>query len=175
MEVTFKIDEKGLKRLTNMLRDFPDDVIAERRVIGGMKKALKPMLKTARHEVTKRDGAASGTTSKNLHIAKGRRSSIKSPYVVLRLKPKAGDKNPRRYQHNLILGTQGGTRTSSKGFVIYGDDGRPRRIKRIVHPGTKSNPYIDNAWMTTRSRVVNGFVDSVAKDIKNFKRRNNVK
>ena len=186
MEVTFKVDEQQLKRLTMMLREFPDDVIAERRVIGGMKKAIKPMLKAAKNEVSFRGGASidfggkaftnksSGLTAKNLHVAKGRQSSIESPYVILRLKPKPGDKNPRRYQHNVILGTRKGERKSTTGFVIYGDDGRPRRLKRISHPGTDANPYIDQAWAQTRGRVVNGFVDSIAKDIKSFKRRNNM-
>ena len=174
MELTLNLDKIAMKQLQSALSEFTTDVIAERRIIGAMKKTLRPTLRKAK-EQSKRDNS-SGATSQSIHLVKGRKSSLFSPYVVIRLKnKKIGNQSPRHYQHNMILGTRKGLRESIKGFVVYGSGGRAMRIHKIQHPGTKGIKYMDDAWKQTRSQVTNAFISSLHKDIKSYKRRNNLR
>lgn len=173
MELTLDLDKIALKQLRQAMAEFPQDVIAQRRIIGAMKKTLQPTLRKAK-QISKRDNS-SGATSQSIHMVKGRKSSLFSPYVVIRVKDKKiGNQSPRHYQHNMILGTRSGLRESTKGFVVFNSAGRAMRIKKIQHPGSKGIKYMDNAWIQTRSKVTNAFMSSLQRDIKNFKRRNNL-
>lgn len=174
MELTLNLDKVAMAQLTKAMSDFPDDVIAERRLIGAMKKTLRPTVKAAKAGATA-DGST-GATAQAIHLVKGRRSSLFSPYVVIRVKnKKIGTKSPRHYQHHMIHGTRPGIRESHTGFVVHGSDGRPRRIKKIDHPGSKGIEYMDAAWNQTRTQVQSAFMSSLHKDIKNYKRRNNLR
>ena len=173
MELTLNLDQIAMKQLRGAMAEFTNDVVAERRMIGAMKKTLSPTLKRAK-QGAKRDNS-SGATSQSIHLVKGRKSSLYSPYVVIRVKDKKiGNQSPRHYQHNMILGTRKGVRESIKGFVVYGSGGRAMRIHKIKHPGTKGIKYMDDAWNQTRSQVTNAFMSSLQRDIKNYKRRNNL-
>lgn len=187
--LTAEVNKADVIRVRRALADLPLR-LGDRAILTAMKRAMKPTVKKAQQNAPRR----TGSLGRAVHVVKGKEAKPGSPYVVLRVNPKMqliDDKGkkvtkkrlkeskgslqtqvrtPGRYLHWTILGTRGGTRTTTKkGFVVYNDQGRPMRVKKIKHPGTKGTNWIGEAWTQTRQLAVNGLLPAIDKRVQQVK------
>lgn len=159
---TMKVDAASVDRLRKSIRFLPEKV-ASRRIMVGMKRAMKPTKAMAASMAPKR----SNTLAKAFHVVNGRRAIDGSPYVVFRVNPKkkvtykndegaSVEVKPKDYFHLVALGQGPKTRTTKgKGFTFhaYDGDGRIMKVRKIQHPGTEGQDIIGDAWKSTSAVV----------------------
>jgi hypothetical protein len=188
--LTAQVDKASLKRVFSALDDL-ELKLGDRALMTAMKRAMKPTVMAARQNAPRR----SGSLARAVHTVKGAQAKQGSPYVIVRVNPKSqliesgtGKKvtkrkiiqskgylqtsvrTPGRYLHWSLLGTRRGTRTTQKkGFVVYNSQGRPMRLKKIVHPGFSGRDWLQESWDKTRQVAVNGFLPELEKRINEVK------
>jgi hypothetical protein len=176
-----KVNQAGLDRLSRAIRLLPEKA-AGRRVMVGMKRAMRPVRDDARDAVESRSGAL----RKSIHVVNGKRSKEGNPYVVVRVNPKTSvqysdgtgatiTRVPKTYLHWIIDGVYKGVRTSATGFVIYdGETGRPLRVKKISHPGIDGVDIFGDAFKRNIQTVLATSFDAIEKSIDDWKRKNGI-
>jgi len=188
--LTAQVDKASLKRVFSALDDL-ELKLGDRALMTAMKRAMKPTVMAARQNAPRR----SGSLARAVHTVKGAQAKQGSPYVIVRVNPKSqliesgtGKKvtkrkiiqskgylqtsvrTPGKYLHWTLLGTRRGTRTTQKkGFVVYNSQGRPMRLKKIVHPGFSGRDWLQESWDKTRQVAVNGFLPELEKRINEVK------
>ena len=187
--LTAQVDKASLQRVFSALDDL-ELKLGDRALMTAMKRALKPTVMEARQNAPRR----SGSLARAVHTVKGAYATQGSPYVIVRVNPKSqiiDDKGkkvtkarlkkskgslqtsvrtPGRYLHWTLMGTKGGTRTTSKkGFVVYNSQGRPMRVKKINHPGFQGRDWLKQSWDRTKTTAVNGFLPELDKRIQEVK------
>ena len=188
--LTAQVDKASLKKVFSALDDL-ELKLGDRTLMTAMKRAVKPTVMAARKNAPRR----SGSLARAVHTVKGAQAKQGSPYVIVRVNPKSqliesgsgkkvtkrrlkeskGDlrtsvRTPGRYLHWTLLGTRSGTRTTQKkGFVVFNSQGRPMRLKKIVHPGFSGRDWLQESWDSTRQIAVNGFLPELKKRIAEVK------
>lgn len=173
------VNQRGLDEISKIIRDLPEKV-AGRRVLVGMKRALKKPRDLARDAVE----PVSGALRKSIHVVNGRRSREGNPYVVLRVNPRTkvqyqnpitGEmitREPKNYLHWILGGVEAGPRKSERGFVVYDwESGQPMRIKTIQHPGYDGRDIFGDAWDKTLPIVLSTTFGEIQKSVKQYKRQ----
>lgn len=193
--VTAAVDKEGVRKIFSALDDL-ELKLGDRALITAMKRAMKPSVAAAKSNAPRR----SGSLARSLHVIKGKMSRQGSPYVIMRVNPKSqlidskGKKvtkkriieskgylqtsvrTPGRYLHWTLIGTRSGTRTTQKkGFVVYNDQGRPMRVKKIQHPGFTGRDWIQDSWNQTRTLAFNGFLPELQKRVNEVKYQYGIK
>jgi len=187
--VTAAVDKASVQRIFSALDDL-ELRMGDRALVTAMKRAMKPTVTAAKNNAPRR----SGSLARSLHVIKGRESRQGSPYVIMRVNPKSqiiddrgrkvtkkmrieskgylktSVRTPARYLHWTLLGTRPGTRTTQKtGFVVYNDQGRPMRVKKIQHPGFRGQDWLQDSWDATKQIAFNGFLPELQKRVQEVK------
>lgn len=175
-----KVDAKALKALSNSIKFMPEKV-ASRRLMVGMKRAMKPTLNAAKLASPMRSGAL----RKSYHVVNGRRAVDGSPYVVMRINPKASSgftneqgasltAKPKSYFHIIADGMgPKSQKTNGKGFTFfaYDEDYRPLKVRKRKHPGIDGEDYIGDAWQRTQTNVKNTMLGTIQKSVDQYKQK----
>lgn len=193
--LTATVDKEGVRRIFQALDDL-EIRLGDRTIITAMKRAMQPTVREARQTAPQR----TGSLARAVHVVKGKMAKQGSPYVIVRVNPKSqliDDKGkkvtkyrlkkskgsiqtqvrtPGRYLHWTLIGTGAGTRTTSKtGFVVFNSQGRPMRLKKINHPGTKGRNWLQESWDRSKNIAFNGFVPELKKRIEEVKYQYGIK
>ena len=177
---SMKVDKAALEALRKAIRFMPEKV-ASRRIMVGMKRAMKPTKRAAASMAPDRSGAL----SKAFHVVNGRRAIDGSPYVVFRVNPKkrvsytteqgtSVEAKPKDYFHHVTLGVGPSTRESKRGrftFFAYDDDGRPMAVRKIKHPGSEGRDIIGDAWKMTAAAVKANMLNEIRKSVDQYKQK----
>ena len=175
-----KVDKAALEALRKAIRFMPEKV-ASRRIMVGMKRAMKPTKRAAANMAPDRSGAL----AKAFHVVNGRRAIDGSPYVVFRVNPKKRlsytneqgtnvEAMPKEYFHHVTPGVKPGTRETKRSgftFFAYDDDGRPMRVKKIRHPGSEGRDIIGDSWKMTSAQVKANMLNEIRKSVDQYKQK----
>lgn len=178
-----KVDPTALKALRKAIRFMPEKV-ASRRIMVGMKRAMKPTKQAASNMAPDRSGAL----AKAFHVVNGRRAIDGSPYVVFRVNPKKSVSytneqgtsvaaTPKTYFHHVAYGVGPSTRTTKRrgfSFFAYDDDYRPMLVKKIKHPGVDGQDIIGDAWKQTAARVKSTMLSEIARSVDQYKQKHGI-